>query len=156
TQRDKLLLAFQAHVLTSMLGAPPTEARIVHGEEYKSLRVTIEPLIARVRGMIEQIEDGLGRDGPPTLTFNTHCKQCEFRSTCRGIAETTDDLSLLRGLSGKEIQKLRDRGIATVLQLSHTYRPRRRSKRSVGGARKHDPSLQALALREKKVFVLDR
>src|SRR5262249_38840038 len=52
TQRDKLLLAFQAHVLTSVLGALPTVARIVHGEQYKSLRVAIEPLTTRVRGLI--------------------------------------------------------------------------------------------------------
>src|SRR5262249_7132562 len=70
--------------------------------------------------------------------------------------EATDDLSLLRGLSGKEVEKLRGRGIATVAQLSHTYRPGRRGKRKVEAARKHEPALQALALREKKVFVLDR
>ena len=109
-----------------------------------------------MRGLIEQIEADLGRDSPPTLTLNGHCNECEFRGACRGIAEATDDLSLLRGLSGKEIEKLRGRGIATVAQLSHTYRPGRRGKRRAGGARKHDPALQALALREKKVFVLDR
>ena len=156
TQRDKLLLAFQAHALASVLGALPAEARIVHGEEYKVLRVKIEPLVGQVRGLIEQIEADLGRDGPPTLTLNGHCNECEFRGACRGIAEATDDLSLLRGLSGKEIEKLRGRGIATVAQLSHTYRPGRRGKRRAGAARKHDPALQALALREQKVFVLDR
>jgi predicted RecB family nuclease len=156
TQRDKLLLAFQAHVLTPVLGAPPTEARIVHGEEYRTLRVRIESLVGRVRGLIERIGADLGRDSLPTLTLNGHCNECEFRSACRGIAEATDDLSLLRGLSGKEVQKLRGRGIATVAQLSHTYRPGRRGKRKAGAARKHDPALQALALRERKVYVLDR
>ena len=156
TQRDKLLLAFQAHALASVLGALPAQARIVHGEEYRALRVRIEPLVGQVRGLIEQIEADLRRDSPPTLTLNGHCNECEFRGACRGIAEATDDLSLLRGLSGKEIEKLRGRGIATVAQLSHTYRPGRRGKRRAGAARKHDPALQALALREQKVFVLDR
>ncbi len=156
TRQDKLLIAFQAHVLASVLGASPVEARIVHGEEYKARRVEIEPLAGQVRGFIEQIEANLRQDCPPTLTLNQHCNECEFRGACRGIAEATNDLSLLRGLSGKEIEKLRGRGIATVAQLSHSYRPGRRGKRGAGGSRKHDPALQALALREKKVFVLDR
>jgi predicted RecB family nuclease len=156
TQQDKLLLAFQAHALTAVLGALPAEARIVHGEERRILRVKIEPLVEKVRGLIDQIEADLGRDSPPTLTLNGHCNECEFRDACRRVAKATDDLSLLRGLSGKEVEKLRGRGIVTVAQLSHTYRPGRRGKRRVGAARKHDPALQALALRERKVFVLDR
>jgi predicted RecB family nuclease len=156
TKRDKLLLTFQAHALDSMLGTLPTQARIVHGEEYRALRVRIEPLVGQVRGLIEQIEADLRRDSPPTLTLNGHCNECEFRGACRGIAEATDDLSLLRGLSGNEVEKLRGRGIATVAQLSHTYRPGRRGKRRAGAARKHELALQALALRERKVFVLDR
>jgi predicted RecB family nuclease len=143
TRRDKLLVAFQAHVLASVLGASPAEARIVHGEGYTARRVKIEPLAGQVRGLIEQIEADLRRDCPPTLTLNQHCNECEFRGACRGIAEATNDLSLLRGLSGKEIEKLRGRGIATVAQLSHTYRPGRRGKRRAGAARKHDPALQA-------------
>jgi predicted RecB family nuclease len=99
TLRDKLLLAFQAHALASVLGGLPAEARIIQGEEYRSRRVRIEPLIERVRELIEEIEVGLARDGPPTLILNGHCNECEFRCACRGIAETTDDLSLLRGLS---------------------------------------------------------
>jgi predicted RecB family nuclease len=156
TQQDKLLLAFQAHALTTVLGALPAEARIVHGEERRILKVKIEPLVGNVRCLIDQIEADLGRDSPPTLTLKGHCNECEFRAACRGVAEATDDLSLLRGLSGKEVEKLRGRGIVTVAQLSHTYRPGRRGKRSAGRARKHDPALQALALRERKVFVLDR
>jgi hypothetical protein len=58
-------------------------------------------------------------------------------------------------LYGKEVEKLRGRGITTVTQFSHTYRPGRRGKRKTGKARKHDPALQALAVREKKVYVLD-
>jgi predicted RecB family nuclease len=156
TRRDKLLITFQAHALVSVLGESPAEARIVHGEQYKNLRVKVEPLVGQVRGLIEQIEADLGQGDPPALTLNGHCNECEFRGTCRGIAEATDDLSLLRGLSGKEVEKLRGRGIATVAQLSHAYQPGRRGKRRLGAARKHDPALQALALRERKVFVLDR
>ncbi len=156
TQRDKLVITFQAYALASVLGRLPAQAKIVHGEEYRAQRVRIEPLVGQVGGLIEQIEAGLRRDNPPTLTLNRHCNECEFRGACRVIAEATDDLSLLRRLSAKEVDKLRGRGITTVTQLSYTYRPSRRGKRRAVVARKHDPALQALALREKKVFILDR
>jgi hypothetical protein len=71
TQQDKLRLAFQAHALTAVLGALPAEARIVHGEERRILRVKIEPLVGKVRGLIDQIEADFGRDSPPTLTLNS-------------------------------------------------------------------------------------
>src|SRR5262249_26374247 len=91
----------------------------------------------------------------PTLTLNRHCSACEFRKDCLALAEETDDLSLLRCLSEKEILAQRRRGVTTLTQLSYTYRPSRRGKRRARKGGKHDPALQALALREKKVYVMD-
>src|SRR5262249_49151731 len=59
SQRDKLLLAFQAHALASVQGVLPIEARIIHGEGFRAARVRIEPLVERVRELIEQIEADL-------------------------------------------------------------------------------------------------
>ena len=80
---------------------------------------------------------------------------CEFQADCHRLAEESDDLSLLRGLSEKEIEKQRNRGVTTVTQFAYTYRPGRRGKRKTGNARKHDVALQAVAIRDKKVYVLD-
>src|SRR5438552_6510551 len=74
---------------------------------------------------------------------------------CHRLAEEADDLSLLRGMSEKEIEEQRSRGVTTVTQFSYTYRPGRRGKNKSGKARKHDHALQALAIRENKVYVLD-
>lgn len=115
TQQDKLLLAFRAHALALALGVLPAEARIVHGDEYRVLKVRIEPLVGRVQGLIEQIEADLRRSEPPKLTLIGHCNECEFRSGCREIAEATDDLSLLRGLYGKELNKLHSGGPLRLL-----------------------------------------
>ena len=89
------------------------------------------------------------------MRLNRHCNVCEFRADCQKLAEEADDLSLLRGLSEKEIQKQQSRGVTTVTQFAYTYRPGRRGKRKTGKARRHDHALQAVALRDKKVYVLD-
>src|SRR5262249_26772981 len=155
TRADKLLLAFQALALAAVQGPVPAVAKLVHGAAGKVLRVKVEPLLGEVRKLVAEIQALWGAGTPPRLTLNGHCAVCAFRAACRRVAEEADDLSLLRGLPAKEVEKQRARGVTTVTQFSHTYRPGRRGKRRSGKARKHDHALQALALREKKGYVLD-
>jgi predicted RecB family nuclease len=152
THEDKLLLAFNALVLSALQGQHPAVAKIVHGTGHKILRVKLEPFLAQARKVLGEIR---ASQAEPRATLNGHCNVCEFRNPCRQEAEKTDDLSLLRGMSEKELEKHHKRGITTVTQLSHAYQPGRRGKRTTGKARKHDHALQALAIREKKVYVLD-
>jgi hypothetical protein len=65
-----------------------------------------------------------------------------------------DDLSLLSGMTEKEWKKLHDKGIFTVTQLSHTFRPRRRPKRFHNKREKYHHSLRALAIRQKKIHIV--
>src|SRR5216683_2272256 len=90
----------------------------------------------------------------PDLILNRHCCECEFQARCRKIAVEKDDLSLLAGMSAKERQKLRSKGVFTVTQLSYTFRPRRRPKRLRDKREKYHHSLKALAIREKKTFIV--
>jgi len=61
----------------------------------------------------------------------------------------------LRGLSPKDITGLNRRGICTVTQFSHTFRPGRLKRlREMGG--RHEHALQALAVRENKVYIARR
>ena len=46
------------------------------------------------------------------------------------------------------------KGILTLTQLAHTFRPRRRGKRSSAPSKKRYLALQALALRDRRVYVL--
>jgi hypothetical protein len=87
--------------------------------------------------------------------LNRHCPECEFHQSCREKAVEKDDLSLLRGLSAKEIAGLNNRGIFTITQLSHTFHPGRlkRAKETDG---RHQYALQAMALREKKIYIARR
>jgi predicted RecB family nuclease len=155
TKNDRLLLAFQALALSLVQGKVPVAGKIVCGSEHRVVRVHLASLVEEVRQLLAVIEADSKGEAAPILTLNRHCTACEFRKGCQTLAEQTDDLSLLRCLSEKEILHQRSRGVTTLTQFSHSYRPGRRGKRRSGKARKHDPALQALALREKKVYVMD-
>src|SRR5262249_31708949 len=64
-----------------------------------------------------------------------------------------DNLSLLRGLGEKEVQAYARKGILTLTQLAHTFRPRRKGKRSVRRPHHRYHALQALAIRDKRVYL---
>ena len=152
---DRLLLAFQALALSQVQGTLADTGKIVSGSECRVIRVRLAPLVEEARQVVSLIKGGQEKNAPPALTLNRHCAACEYRKGCQAVAEQADDLSLLRSLSEKDVQNQRSRGVTTLTQFSHTYRPGRRGKRRLEKARKHDPALQALALREKKVYVMD-
>ncbi|MCW5554037.1 MAG: hypothetical protein KIS67_18015 [Verrucomicrobiae bacterium] len=198
TADDKLILAFDALVLSEMLGREVPLGKIIHGDDHATLKVKLgartaesartkaKPtgLLAETRKRIEKIEmllagepnarsadshvresqpdeatRGLSgpRSGPaPDLVLNRHCAECEFRDRCRQRAIEADDLSLLAGMSAKERQKLRSKGIFTVTQLSYTFRPRRRPRRLRDKREKYHHALKALAIREKKIHIVGR
>jgi predicted RecB family nuclease len=153
---NKLLLAFNAIALSSVQGTLPLIGKIVHGNSYRVLKCKIEPCVGEVRKLVALIQAAHvdGAAAPP-VRLNRHCNSCQFQADCQRLAEEKDDLSLLRGMSEKEIEKQRNRGILTVTQFAYTYRPGRRGKRKTEKARKHDHALQAVAIRDKKVYVLD-
>ena len=106
---------------------------------------------------MKEIGDVASGNKPPLLRLNDHCPICEYKELCRAAAIEKDDLSLLRGLKGKEYDTLRSKGIFTVTQLSYTFRPRRRkSKQIAKHGPKHHHSLQALAVRTNKVYVAEK
>ena len=65
-----------------------------------------------------------------------------------------DNLSLLRGIGEKEIRNLSRKGILTLTQLAHTFRPKRKGKRQERRTGRHFHALKALAIRDKKIYVL--
>jgi predicted RecB family nuclease len=152
----KLLVAFDALVLSEALGREVEIGKIIHGENRATLSLKTGTLTGEVRKRIEEITVMLSNETPPDVILNRHCPECEFRDRCWRKAIDTDDLSLLAGMSAKERQKLRSKGIFTVTQLSYTFRPRRRPKRLAGKREKYYHSLKALAIREKKIHVVGR
>jgi len=154
TKDDKLLLAFDAFMLSETLGREVSLGKIIHGDDHAALKVKTAALAAEVRKHIEKIAALLASPTPPALVLNRHCAECEFRDRCRQKAIETDDLSLLAGMSAKERQRLRSKGIFTVTQLSYTFRPRRRPKRLRDKREKYHHALKALAIREKKIHIV--
>ena len=88
----------------------------------------------------------------PPLVLNRHCDVCEFKQLCRAKAVEEDNLTLLRGMTLKEMVGHNSKGIFSVKQLAYTFRSRRPAKRQKQQFH-HNFALQALALREKKVHV---
>jgi hypothetical protein len=76
---------------------------------------------------MQQMKEMRETDTPPQLILNHHCPICEFGQRCQSEAIAKDDISLLRGVSEKEVRKYNRRGIFTVTQLSCTFRPRKRA-----------------------------
>jgi predicted RecB family nuclease len=62
----------------------------------------------------------------------------------------------LRGLGEKAIKKYNKKGLLTLTQLAHTFRPRRRGKRSEQPSKIRDHALQALSIRDRTIYVLGR
>jgi len=154
TKDDKLLLAFDAFMLSETLGREVSLGKIIHGDDHAALKVKTLALASEVRKRLEKVTALLASPTPPELVLNRHCAECEFRDRCRQKAIETDDLSLLAGMSAKERQKLRSKGIFTVTQLSYTFRPRRRPKRLRDKREKYHHALKALAIREKKIHIV--
>ena len=106
TKDDKLLLAFDALVLSEMLGHAVSIGKIIHGDDHSTLKVKTTSLRDRVGKLTEKIATLLTTDKPPDLVLNRHCVECESQARCRQKAVEKDDLSLLAGMSEKERKKL--------------------------------------------------
>jgi predicted RecB family nuclease len=153
TSQDKLLLAFDALVLSAVSGRQPASGKIIHGVDQKVMKVNLSDLVGKAKAIVSKIAAQQAKASPPSLILNKHCAECEFKTRCRQIAVEKDDLSLLSGLSEKERKKQHSKGIFTVTQLSYTYRPRRRPKRLAAKPDNYSHALRALAIRENKIHI---
>jgi len=154
TRDDKLLLAFDALVLSELLGRKVGLGKIIHGDGQGTLMVKISALAGEVRKLTGKIAAMLSSPSPPDLLLNRHCSACEFQVRCRQKAIEKDDLSLLSSMTEKERKKFNSKGIFTITQLSFTFRPRRRPKRLATKPERYHHSLEALAIRERKIHIV--
>jgi predicted RecB family nuclease len=149
-KNDKLMIAFDALVLSDVLGKEISIGKIIHGDNHATLKVKTSGLATEVKKHIVKIDMLLSSPAPPDLILIPHCAECEFQTQCRQKALEKSDLSLLSGMTAKERKKLHDRGIFSVTQLSYTFRPRRRHKSLRNKRERYYHSLRALALRQEK------
>lgn len=153
TKHDKLLLAFDALVLSATSGEMPLFGKIIHGSEQKIAKVQLAGLMEMVKAVVSKIAAQQASSTPPQLILNKHCPECEFQPRCRQMAIESDELTLLSRMSEKERKQHHNKGIFSVTQLSYTFRPRRRPKRFAAKPEKYSHALRALAIRERKVHI---
>jgi predicted RecB family nuclease len=151
---QRLLLAALGRVIGDLQGRQPDTAFVYRGRGDRPARVSLTVGLQEEAGRAwRDLREQQREASRPRLTLNDHCAECEFRDGCHQEATRTDDLSLLRGLREKDIQRFARKGILTVTQLAHTFRPRRQRRRSRDGGHDHNPALQALAIRDRKTYV---
>jgi len=154
-KNQKLLVAIIAVILGDWQGRLPTIGLIYHGMECKLTKIKLSTeLKDKAVNILRDIEELYASKQPPSLILNRHCRTCEFNNKCHIQAIKEDNLSLLRGMSEKEIKKYNRKGIFTTTQLSCTFRIRKRGKRVRHVNRPHYFALQAAAIRDNKVYVL--
>jgi predicted RecB family nuclease len=156
-KEQRLLMELLGLVLSQVQGRLPAIGVVWHGPECRAAKVRLNQDVRKTERLLQEVKGTVSAGSPPKLMLNDHCRVCEFRRSCQAIAIEKDDLSLLRGLSPNDIGGLNRRGIFTVTQYSHTFRPRKaRKAQPTSGSRKHHHSLQALAIRDGTIYVAEK
>lgn len=149
----RLLLEVHGLLLSRIQGRTPAHGIIWHGPDCKATKVRMNPDLRTVERHLRELKETPLSGSQPRLILNDHCSVCEFRQRCQTQAVQEDNISLLRGIGEKEITAYARKGILTVTQLAHTFRPRRKPKRAVQYSKKRYHSLQVLAIRDKRIYV---
>ena len=149
----KLLLAYRSILLGEVQGMVPSSGVMICGPNLEPRQVKLDALEGKVRELLKELAAQIEGMREAPLVLNSHCAICEFRSGCREEALKIDHLSLLGGISRKEIASYNQKGIFTVNQLSYTFRYRKPAKRVKHPTKPHQHALQALALRMQKVHL---
>jgi predicted RecB family nuclease len=152
-QNNKLRIAYDTLILSEAFGTEISFGKIIHGDNHISTKINTAILRQTVANQIKNLVVLLSAHEPPDLVLKRYCVECEFQVKCRQMALEKDDLSLLASMTMNERDQYRSKGIFTVNQLSYTFRPRRKPKRTKKLTDKHYPALQALAIRENTIFI---
>jgi predicted RecB family nuclease len=149
---QKRLLEVYGLLLARIQGRTPERGVVWYGRECRATKLRLSPDPRTAERLLREVEQARDAD-PPRLILNDHCQMCEFRRRCHDQAVWEDSLSLLRGLGEKEIKGYARKGILTLTQLAHTFRPRRKGKRAAPRTRHRYHALQAMAIRDKRVYL---
>ncbi len=155
-KEQRLLLALYSVLLSRYQGTASPHGVIWHGQDSQATKIKLAAELGTAEQILRDLKKMSSHEEPPPLILNEHCQVCEFRQRCHNQAVQEDNLSLLRGLSEKEIKGYNRNGIFTVTQLAHTFRPRRKGKRARQDTTRRSPALQALAIRDKRIYVLGK
>src|SRR5215470_12131472 len=155
SKEQQLELSFVGYVLERLQHTSPAAKRII-GIDGKSHTVKLAHHSKALRPLLEPLHEWITVDKPqpPPIVLNKHCPLCPFQQLCQAQAEQEDNLSLLDSVTARGMRQYERKGIFTVKQLSYLFKPRKPRKRQ----RKpppvtHKVELQALAIREQKIYL---
>jgi len=154
-KQHRILLAFDAAAIAAATGRQPRQGQLIFGEGAETARLRLtDAFLSQARHALTQVMSLRANSTCPELILRKHCTECLFRSHCRSLAVAGDDLSLIGSISAKERSAAHGKGIFTVTQLSHTFRLRRNRKAPDAATERRHAALTALAIREKRTYVL--
>ena len=157
SKAQRLQLAFIGYVLSKCQNEKPASATIVGGGN-KTHRIKLDNLYNEIEVVLNKLRTWTSSQKPesPPVILNKHCLSCPFQQECETGAKEHDHLSLLRGMTEREIKFQNKKGIFTVNQFSYTYRPRKRKKTKEKHYSKYHHSLKALAIRDHKIYIVQK
>ena len=145
SQKQRSLLGILGSIVGDLQGTQPVHGILIHGQAGQLRRVRMTLQNASSRQKLKELV-AIRSGTTPRLSLNSHCQICEFRERCYADAKTKDDLSLLGGISEKEIAGYNKKGIFTVNQLSYNFRPRKSPKQLNKKQPTYQRALKALAV----------
>lgn len=151
---DRQQLATRAVLLAKLQRTLPSAGTVYLGQNSARTSIRFGSTLTTAENILKEAERLQRAEAPPKLVLNDHCRICAFRDRCRDQAIREDNLSLLRGIGEKAIKRYARKGILTLTQLAHTFRPRRRGKRADTPITGRDHALHALAIRDRTIYVL--
>jgi predicted RecB family nuclease len=75
--------------------------------------------------LLGKTKECIASDTPPPFSLIAHCSECQFKESCYKKLKEKDCISLLPGMTPTVVGKYHRKGITTITQLSHMFRPRR-------------------------------
>ncbi|MBS1904880.1 MAG: IS66 family transposase [Bacteroidetes bacterium] len=109
--------------------------------------------ITKAQELIRTTYAIVSNGSPPPFYKIAHCSECQYRNKCHTQLQERDCISLLPGMTPTVREKYHRKGITTITQLAHLFRPRRRS-RALHITNRYQWELKALAIRDKKTYVI--
>jgi len=153
-KEQRLFLELCAAFLLKCQSIVPTVGLIWYSKDCKLSTIRLNTDSQKVKQIQLDLKKISASEIFPELILNSHCQMCEFQVHCYEKARQEDNLSLIRGISVKEIKSFNRRGILTITQLAHTFRPRRKRKNAAKESKRRYHALQALAIRDEKIYIL--
>ena len=149
---DKLVLTALYQGQSQIRQVHPDAITITYDNQQTSC-VRLRLNSKKAQTLFTETFDTINSNNPPAFYKNAHCPECKFHDTCYQKLKERDCISLLSGMSSKVILKFHKKGIYSIAQLSHLFRPRRR-RRHPQVSTNYLWELKALAITEQKTFVL--